>query len=110
VAVLIAVGLAATAAWWIYHGGLSGGLLELEQAAPLPAHYQVDLNTADWPELAQIPHLGEVLSRRIVTYRVEHGPFASIDELDKIPGIGAKTLQTLRPYLTLSGTTAARSP
>lgn len=107
VAVLVLIGLGATAAWWFYHGGHAGRLLEIERAAPLAAEFRVDVNKAAWPEFAQIPGLGQVLSQRIVAYREEHGPFAAIADLERIRGIGPKTLEALRPYLALSATAAA---
>jgi len=51
--------------------------------------------------LQELPGVGEVLSHRIVSYREEHGPFASVQELRKVKGVGAKTLQKIRPKVTL---------
>lgn len=107
VALFVLLGLGATVGWWFYHNGYAGRLLEIDRAAPLSADFQVDLNKAAWPEFAQIPGLGEVLSQRIVAYRDEHGLFAAIDDVQRIRGIGPKTLEALRPYLTLSTTAAA---
>ena len=42
--------------------------LETAPATPAgrQAAYSVDINRAEWPELAQIPQVGETLARRIV--------------------------------------------
>ena len=75
----------------------------------------LDLNTAAAEELAQLPGIGEVLAERIVTYREEHGPFTSAEELLNVSGIGEKKLEALLPEVTVgeSGTdeeTAGEAP
>ncbi len=91
--------MAATLGWWVRHGGLRGGLVEVERAEPQFAQFEVDINTADWPELLQLPAIGETLARRIVESRHEKGPFADHKDLRRVRGIGPKTLDTIRPYL-----------
>ena len=73
VAVLLLAGLAASAGWWIAQGGLQGRLIEIERARPQTAQFKVDLNSADWPELVQLPGIGETLARRIVESRRAEG-------------------------------------
>jgi len=99
VAVLVAAGLISTIAWWVVQGGLRGRVIEVDQAEPKTARFDVDLNTADWPELTLLPGVGESLARRIVESRQKDGPFADHDELRRVRGIGPKTLENLRPYL-----------
>jgi competence ComEA-like helix-hairpin-helix protein len=99
VAGLLVVGLAAMAAWYVAAGGLVGGLVH-HDAPPAPtAVFTVDLNAADTTELAQLPGLGPATAARIVEHRRTHGPFASIDGLLDVPGIGAVTLDGLRAHL-----------
>lgn len=99
VATLVAAAMAATAGWWVSHGGLQGRLVEVERADPQTARFEVDINRADWPELAQLPGIGEILSRRIVESRQKHGPFVDHDDLRRVRGIGPKTLEAIRPCL-----------
>jgi competence protein ComEA len=99
VAVLVLVGLGAMAAWWLSQGGQQGRLIELERAEPQTARFQVDINTADWPEMAQLPGIGETLARRIVESRQTDGPYLDHDDLQRVRGIGPKTLEQIRPYL-----------
>ena len=73
--------------------------MEIEKAAPQMAQFQVDINKAQWPELATLPGVGRKLAERIVQSRVEKGPFSDIDDLRRVRGIGARTLDSLRPYL-----------
>ena len=98
-AVVVLMGLAATAGWWLSQGGLQGRMIEVDRAEIQTASFQVDLNEADWPELAQLPGIGETLARRIVESRITDGPFIDHDELQRIRGIGPKTLDRVRPFL-----------
>lgn len=61
--------------------------------------YVLNLNTANWVELALLEGVGEVLGKRIVEDREAQGPFGSVDDLRRVTGIGAKTLEKLRPHL-----------
>ena len=99
VAVLIGVGLASTLGWWLSQGGLQDRLVELEQAPEQTAAFQVDINEADWPELAHLPDIGKVRAMRIVESRRTGGPFLDHDDLRRVPGIGPRTLEAMRPYL-----------
>lgn len=99
VAVLVLLGLVALAVYWLAAGGPSGELVELDRHATRPAEFRVDVNTAPWPELAQLPGLGETLARRIVGSRQLDGPFATHDDLQRVSGIGPKKLAKIKPYL-----------
>jgi competence protein ComEA len=66
VAALVIAALAAMMAWWIAQGGLGGRLIEIDRAPPRTARFEVDINAADWPEVMQLPGIGEVLAHRIV--------------------------------------------
>jgi len=61
----------------------------------------VDLNSASAAELAQVPGLGETLAERIVAYRAQNGPFASLDELADVSGFTPRRIDTLSQYLVL---------
>ena len=99
VAVLVLLGLVSTAAWSISHGGCRGRLVELEEMPARTAQFEVDLNEAQWPELAQLPGIGETLARRIIDSRGKAGPFLDHDDLQRVRGIGPKTVEKLRPFL-----------
>jgi competence protein ComEA len=93
------VALVGMAAYWLAHGGASGRLIEIDRAASHPAHFQLDINEAGWPELSVLPGVGETLARRIVESRGEAGPFTELESLRRVRGIGPKTLERIRPYL-----------
>ncbi|RFU42506.1 ComEA family DNA-binding protein [Actinomadura logoneensis] len=63
----------------------------------------LDLNTATAEQLDQLPGVGPVLARRIIDYRTQHGPFRTVDQLQDVPGIGARRLTDLKPLLTAPG-------
>ena len=61
--------------------------------------FQLDVNEATWVEWMQLDRVGETLARRIVEDREERGPFASVDDVSRVKGIGPKTLESLRAHL-----------
>jgi competence protein ComEA len=99
VALLIAFALAGMGVYWVAHGGPRGQLIEIDRAEPLSARYLVDINKAEWPELAEVPNLGQSLARRIVESRQTQGLYKGHDDLLRVRGIGQRTLERLKPYL-----------
>ena len=99
VACLCAFTLVLITTSWLVSVGSGDGLVDIDAADRLEASFQCDINSADWTELAQLPEIGEALAKRIVDWRESEGPFASHDDLDRVPGIGPKTLASVRPYL-----------
>ncbi len=97
--VLVFSGLFLAVCYWGYLGGHRGGMIEIERATPQQAKFLVDINRADWPEILQLPGLGETLAQRVLVDRQDHGPFLDVDDLVRVNGIGPKTLEKLRPYL-----------
>jgi competence protein ComEA len=61
----------------------------------------VNINTADEATLETLNGVGPVLAAAIIAYRTEHGPFASVDQLDEVSGIGPATLEDLRSQVTV---------
>ncbi|MBI4343753.1 MAG: helix-hairpin-helix domain-containing protein [Candidatus Omnitrophica bacterium] len=66
--------------------------------ARLAAARRVDINTAGVAELERLPGVGRALAARIVEERRRHGPFASPESLQRVSGIGPKTIEALREY------------
>jgi competence protein ComEA len=60
----------------------------------------VDLNEASEEKLQEVPGIGKVTAARIIAARKQK-PFESVDDLLRVPGIKSKTLEKLRPYLTV---------
>jgi competence protein ComEA len=61
---------------------------------------RINVNEATAKELQQIPHVGPTLAGHIIETR-EKKSFQSVDDLLRVPGIKAKTLENLRPYVTV---------
>lgn len=75
----------------------AAGKKETSLGAPL------DINRASAEDLQRLSGVGPVLSQRIIDERSKR-PFKSVDDLRRVPGIGPKTLERLRPNLTVSST------
>ncbi len=99
IAFVVAVCLAAMAAWYVAAGGLHGGLVDHDAPPAIPLQFTVDLNTAGPIELSQLPGVGPALARRLVDHRDLHGPFQTPESLLDVPGVGEATLARLRPHL-----------
>ncbi len=83
---------------------LALAVLSLGTVAPLSAAEEndpIDLNRATARELIQLPGVGEVIAKRIVDFREEHGPFKRVEDLMKVKGIGEKSLERIRPYIRI---------
>jgi len=99
---LVALGTMA-AAWW----NRRDTLVELDQAPRGEIAYLVDVNTAPWIEIAQLPGVGETLAKRIVEHRQQHGPFERVDQLRQVRGMGPKTMEKIVGNLTVKTAEAA---
>lgn len=61
---------------------------------------RVNLNTADQKELEALPEIGPGTAVDILEYRSAHGPFAQIEDLMNVKGIGRKTFEKIRDLIT----------
>jgi competence ComEA-like helix-hairpin-helix protein len=66
------------------------------RAAESPSRRAVDLNSAGVAELEKLPFVGPYMAAQIVAYRNRHGPFAAVDSLVRVPGVGPATLAKIR--------------
>lgn len=60
----------------------------------------INVNQANQTELQKLPGIGPKISQRILDERAR-ARFKSVDELRRVSGIGPKTLEKLRPYVTI---------
>ena len=63
---------------------------------------KINLNTAPAKDLERLPGIGAAKAADIVEYRAEFGDFTCIEDITKVPGIGAGTLDALRDYITVN--------
>jgi competence protein ComEA len=68
-------------------GGSAGGL--------------VNINTADLSQLDTLPGIGPSLAQRIIDYRELNGPFAAIEDIKNVSGIGDKKFDALKDMVTV---------
>ena len=61
----------------------------------------VDLNSASEEQLQEVPGIGPSLAKKIVEFRKENGPFKTVEDLLKVRGIGEKSLERLRPHVSV---------
>lgn len=61
----------------------------------------VNLNTATEADLQTISGIGAKRATDIIAYRETNGGFKSVDDLNNVSGIGDKTMESIRPYVTV---------
>jgi competence protein ComEA len=82
-------------------------------AADAPAG-TVNVNSASADQLALLPGVGPAVAARIVEHRTKNGAFAKTEDLMLVRGIGEKSFERMKPYVSISGQTtlteAIRTP
>ena len=76
------------------------GYTDIDTQPPQLADYRVEVNSQRWAELANLPRIGEKTAKRIIAHGETIGGFQTIDQLMEVKGVGPKTLDGLRSYLT----------
>jgi competence ComEA-like helix-hairpin-helix protein len=89
-ALAAAIACAAAASWSL--ATLGDGV---RREVVIPRH-RVNLATASVDEIALLPGVGPSLAGRIVAERARGGGFTTVDELARVAGVGAATLEGLR--------------
>ena len=77
-------------------GGSSAKVASRQTSGP------VDVNLATAAELEALPRIGPALAERIVAYRDSAGPFASLEALEQVRGVGPAMAKSLAPRVTFS--------
>lgn len=61
----------------------------------------ININTATVAQYEQLPGIGAVMAARIFAYRTAHGPFATIDDLTKVSGMGKSKFANLKSFVRI---------
>jgi competence ComEA-like helix-hairpin-helix protein len=61
----------------------------------------IDLNSATLEELDRLPGVGRSRAAAIVQYRTEHGGFSQVEDLARVPGFGPAAVQRLREHISM---------
>jgi competence ComEA-like helix-hairpin-helix protein len=91
--------------WWVAGRQIAtkappatkGGSRSRRDAEATWAGKRIDINTATQKELEALPGVGPTIAKRIIEGR----PYRSVDELDRVNGIGKKRLEEIRPLVTV---------
>jgi competence ComEA-like helix-hairpin-helix protein len=67
-----------------------------------PPTSPLDLNTATIEQLEKLPGIGATTAKAIVDFREKSGPFRRVEDLLAIRGISKARLEKLRPYVTVA--------
>ena len=73
------------------------------------AQAAVDLNTATQAELENVDGIGPKKAQAIIDFRKKNGSFKSVDDLDKVPGFGKKSVDMMRKNIVVGSSKAAGS-
>ena len=74
---------------------------EAESGGGVTAGGRININTAGSSQLEELPGVGPVLAERIVAYREQHGPFASVTALEGVAGLGSAIVAGLADSATV---------
>lgn len=66
----------------------------------LSSGLKVNINTADATALESLPGIGPTLAQRILDYRQAQGPFARIEDIQEVSGIGPATFAKIQDLIT----------
>ncbi len=102
---LVGVGIIA------YKKSFPAGNLRIESSGPssetssvgnIPKNdRKININEASPEELTDLKGVGPVLAGRIVEYRLQRGPFVSVEDLKKVPGIGDRLFSKIKDDILL---------
>lgn len=89
-------------------GGRTPAAAQPTSAVPAVQGGRVNINTATAKELELLPRIGPALAQRIIEDRTRNGAYKTIEDLNRVKGIGPKTLERLRPLVILESAGAAK--
>ena len=82
-------------------GSVYDGTIFCDGCNPLVFGQPLNINEASIQQLTSLPSIGEKRAADILGYRINNGDFQTLEDLDKVRGIGPKTLLKLQPYIVM---------
>jgi competence protein ComEA len=71
-------------------------------SSPLAGEELVDINNASLEELDNLPGIGPTTAQKIIDYREQNGPFARIEDIVNVSGIGSATYEDIKDLITVN--------
>lgn len=102
VGVCVVAGILLLVAYTFRLNGWGQPPIEIDRLPARRYDYQLNVNRASWFEWTLLEGIGEKLARRIVADREQNGSFTTIEDVQRVPGIGPKTWEQIRPWLTIN--------
>ena len=91
--------------------GATSAVPEMPSRAPTAGVIvPIDINTATAEELETLPGIGPELAGRIVVYRNTYGPFAKVEDIVSVSGIGPKILENIKELITVTTPSGSELP
>ena len=87
--------------YWIRLNGWGQPPIEIDRLPARQYDYQLDVNRSTWVEWTLLEGIGEKTAKRIIADRDANGPFKSVEDVRRVPGIGPKTWEQIRPWLAI---------
>jgi competence protein ComEA len=86
-----------------YEPDEESGFVVVSEGTPSPQAGEelVNVNTASLAELDTLPGIGQTTAQKIIDYRNDNGPFARIEDIVNVPGIGSATYDELKDLITI---------
>lgn len=74
---------------------------ELNTVSETNGIYLININTCSYEDLLSLNGIGPVKAQAIIEYRTLNGGFSSIEEITNVSGIGEKTFESIRGFITV---------
>lgn len=96
---MVLVSLIGIGFWCWRHSVRTNQIIDIDQRTHQTVSFQIDLNSATWSELSNLPGIGEQRAKDIVAYREQIGSFSSLESIQNVAGIGPRTFEQITPFL-----------